>query len=132
MPALKKVLSIFLVLFTLFSCKDPEEEITADVVKPRTVSENFGFNLNDFNVVHDTISRGDTFGSIMESQNLDTLRVYDIVQKIKDDFDVRSIRSGKPFTLLREKGRYAKLQAFIYQPDRQSYYVVDLRDSVSV
>ncbi len=129
---LKKILPIFIVLFTLFSCKESEEEVTADVVKPRPVVENFGFNLNDFNVVHDTIRSGDTFGSIMESQNLDTLRVYDIVEKIKDGFDVRSIRTGKPFTMLREKGRFKKLQAFIYQPDRQSYYVVDLRDSVSV
>jgi len=130
--ALKKVFPIFIVLFTLFSCKESEEKVTADVVKPKAAVENFGFNLNDFNVVYDTIQSGDTFGSILESQNLDTLRVYDIVQQINDGFDVRSIRTGKPFTLLREKGRYAKLKAFIYQPDRQSYYVVDLRDSVSV
>lgn len=131
-PALKKLLPLVVVLLTLFSCKEAEEEVTAEVIAPKPVVENFGFNLNDFNVVHDTISSGDTFGSILESQNLDTLRVYDIVQQIKDGFDVRSIRTGKPFTLLREKGRYKKLQAFIYQPDRQSYYVVDLRDSVSV
>jgi len=132
MAVLKKALPILIVLFTLFSCKESEEELAAEVIAPKPVVENFGFNLNDFNVVHDTIHSGDTFGSIMESQNLDTLRVYDIVQKIKDGFDVRSIRTGKPVTLLREKGRYAKLKAFIYQPDRQSYYVVDLRDSVSV
>ncbi|WP_091142174.1 M23 family metallopeptidase [Flavobacterium caeni] len=129
---MRKFLPLVLILFTLFSCKESEETLTTDVVKPRPVVENFGFNLNDFSVVHDTVQSGDTFGSILEGQNLDTLRVYDIVQKIKDTFDVRVIRRGKPFTLLREKGRYAKLKAFIYQPDRQSYYVVDLRDSVSV
>ncbi len=132
MPDLRKILPFLLIFTTLFSCKEPEETLTTEVIKPRVPVENFGFNLNDFSVVHDTISSGDTFGSILESQNLDTLRVYDIVGQIRDGFDVRSIRTGRPFTLLREKGRYARLQAFIYQPDRQSYYVVDLRDSVSV
>ena len=132
LPTLKKLLPVMLVLLTLFSCKDSEEQVTAEVIAPKPSVEDFGFKLNDFNIVHDTIQNGDTFGSILESQNLDTLRVYDIVEKIQDGFDVRSIRKGKPFTLLREKGRYKKLQAFIYQPDRQSYYVVDLRDSVSV
>jgi len=130
---LKKVLLTLIVISALFSCTDkPGNEIEAEVVKPEPIVEEFGFKFNDFNVIHDTIRNGDTFGSIMESQNLDTFRVYDIVQKIKDSFDVRSIRTGNPFTMLRSKGRYKKLQAFIYQPDRQSYYVVDLRDSISV
>jgi murein DD-endopeptidase MepM/ murein hydrolase activator NlpD len=40
------------------------------------------------------------------------------------------MRFGKPYTLLRTKDKTKRLQAFIYQPDRTSYWVVDLRDSV--
>lgn len=127
---MKKVLVTIIAAIALFSCKDSEKEIPAEVVKPKMAVEEFGFKFNDYNVLHDTIQSGETFGSILESQNLDTLRVYDIVEKTNEAFDVRSIRSGKPFTLLRSKGRYKKLQAFIYQADRQSYYVIDLRDSV--
>ncbi len=129
---MKKILLTFAVISILFSCKNSEEVVFAEAIQPKPVVESFGFKLNDFNVLHDTIRNGDTFGSILESQNIDTLRVFDIVQKIKDGFDVRSIRTGKPITMLRSKGRYKKLQAFIYQPDRQSYYVIDLRDSISV
>jgi len=129
---LKKV-SIFLIILLIFiSCKESEEETVAESVVKQPVVEQFGFKFNDFNVAHDTVRGGDTFGSIMESQNLDTLRVYDIVEKIKDGFDVRTIRIGKPYTFLRSKDRYKKLEAFVYQPDRGSYYVVDLRDSISV
>lgn len=100
--------------------------------KPRASKFDFGFKLDDFNVVNDTVAAGDTFGGILERQNLDTLKVYDIVQKIKDSFDVRQIRKGRPYTLLRGLGKTNKLRAFIYQPDRINYYVIDLRDSITV
>ena len=99
---------------------------------PPTESNNFGFNLNDFNVFHDTIRRGDTFGSIIENQNLGDKQVYDIIEKVKDSFNLKTIKIGKPFTLLRTKDRHKKLEVFVYQPDRASYYVIDFRDSVSV
>ena len=99
------------------------------MAKPQPIVEQFGFKYNDFNVLHDTIRKGNTFGSIMANQNIGDKKVYDIVSKVKDTFDVRIMRIGKPFTILRSKDRYKKLQVFIYQPDRGSYYVIDLRDS---
>jgi murein DD-endopeptidase MepM/ murein hydrolase activator NlpD len=113
----------------MLSCNRTENK---PVVKHKIVpvSIDFGFKLNDFNVVEDTIQSGDTFGSILERQNLNGRQVYDIVAKVKDTFDVRAIRKGKPFLVLRTKDRTNKLQAFIYQPDRLNYYIIDLRDSV--
>lgn len=131
---MKKIFPFLIAIATLISCKksESENEAVAEIAVKKPVVEQFGFQFNDYNVEHDTVHGGDTFGSIMESQNLDTLRVYDIVEKIKDGFDVRTIRIGKPYTFLRSKDRYKKLEAFVYQPDRGSYYVVDLRDSISV
>jgi murein DD-endopeptidase MepM/ murein hydrolase activator NlpD len=91
---------------------------------------NFGFKLDDYNVLLDTIQKGDTFGSLLENQNLEGKKIYDIIEQVKDSFNVRTIKIGKPFTLLRSKDRYKKLQVFVYQPDRASYYVIDFRDSV--
>ena len=130
--ALKKVFILIIVLFSLFSCRQSETASIIPDKNPPTESNNFGFNLNDFNVFHDTIFSGDTFGSIIENQNLGDKQVYDIIERVKDSFNVKAIKIGKPFTLLRTKDRYKKLEVFIYQPDRASYYVVDLRDSVSV
>jgi murein DD-endopeptidase MepM/ murein hydrolase activator NlpD len=55
--------------------------------------------------------------------------VYDIIEKVKDTFDVRTMRFNKPYVLLRSKHKKNKLQVFIYQPDAVNYYVVDLRDT---
>ena len=129
-----RITTFLLFLFlALTSCNDSDETEKSEKViapKPEPVIVEFGFTLNDFDVVNDTVASGDTFSSILETQNLGELRVHDINIAIKDTFDVRKIRIGKPFTILRTKDNLKKVQAFIYQPDRLSYYVVDLRDSI--
>jgi murein DD-endopeptidase MepM/ murein hydrolase activator NlpD len=129
---LRKVFILIIASIALFSCNKSENETTEVVTKPQRIVEQFGFKFNDFNVYHDTIQKGDTFGSLIDKQNIGDKQVYDIIDKVKDSFDVRKVRIGKPFTLLRSKDRYKKLQAFIYQPDRGTYYVIDFRDSILV
>jgi len=125
------ILASFLLIF--FACSDAiEEDLPQPKIQKKAPKFDFGFNLNDFNVVHDTVESGDTFGGIIDQQNLGSLRSYDITQKVKDTFDVRLINRGKPFTMLRSLDRSKKLQVFIYQPDRQTYYIIDLRDSIKV
>ena len=125
------ILASFLLIF--FACSDAiEEDLPQPKIQKKAAKFDFGFNLNDFNVVHDTVESGDTFGGIIDQQNLGSLRSYDITQKVKDTFDVRLINRGKPFTMLRSLDRSKKLQVFIYQPDRQTYYIIDLRDSIKV
>jgi len=125
----QKAVAILLIVTFISSCnKVNEEEIIVQKSKPRMVE--FGFNFHDYNVVHDTIESGDTFGSILEHQNLNGRQVHEIVATIKDSFDVRSIRRGKPFTILRSKDKTNKIKVLIYQPDRLNYYVVDFRDSI--
>jgi len=125
---LKKTVILFLLIATLLSCNKSDKGNTSK--EPIVVA--FGFTLNHFDVVHDTIQDGDTFGSILEMQNLGNLKAYDIVEKVKDTFDVRKMRIDKPYTILRAKGKSKKIRAFIYQPDRLSYYVIDLKDSIKV
>ena len=116
----------------MLSCKQTESESIIPNQAANRKTEQFGFNFNDYNVIQDTIKTGDTFGSIIENQNLGDKQVYDIIQKVKDSFDVRTIRIGKTYTFLRSKDRYKKLQYVIYQPDRANYYIIDFKDSVSV
>jgi hypothetical protein len=54
--------------------------------------------------------KGDTFGTIINEQNIEDRRIYDIVEKVKDTFNVRSIRPNKAFTMLRSKDKKNKLQ----------------------
>lgn len=127
-----KISFLLILICSIFSCKKSEDETVEKTFKPLPKVEQFGFNFNDFNIQHDTIQKGDTFGSIIDNQNIGDKKVYDIIAKVKDSFDVRTVRIGKAFTFLRTKDRYKKLQVLVYQPDRANYYVIDLRDSISV
>ena len=127
---LKKYITLLLVLFLVVSCKDDKAEIKVPVKKPEPIRYDFGFKLNDFKVVTDTIRKDDTFGSIIEKQNLNGKQVYDVIAKVKDTFNVRIVRLGKPYTMLLSKDKSKRLQYFIYQPDQLTYYVIDFNDSI--
>lgn len=129
---MKKIFIVIIALFSLVSCKKTEEIVPEKAVKLVPKKSEFGFVLADFNIVNDTIKRGDTFGTLLEEQNIGDRQVYDIIAKVRDSFNVRSIRINKPFTMLRSKNKKHELQVFIYQPDNLSYYVVDFRDTAIV
>ena len=93
----------------------------------------FGFNLDNFKVQRDTIRFGDSFGEIMLRNKLSYSQIYNIVQSIKDSFDVRWLTTGKPYTILSSKDSLANPEYFIYQPNRLNYVVIDFSnfDSIS-
>ena len=93
----------------------------------------FGFNLDNFKVQSDTIRFGDSFGEIMLRNKLSYSQIYNIVQSIKDSFDVRWLTTGKPYTILSSKDSLANPEYFIYQPNRLNYVVIDFSnfDSIS-
>lgn len=133
---MKKVLIVIIVLTTILACNESNNKTKNTIkVKPKKeIAENsdFGFNFSEYNVVQDTVKKGDTFWTIIEDQNIGDRKVYDIVQSIKDTFNVRIIRPNRAYTMLRSKDKKNKLQLFVYQPDALSYYIFDLRDSVVV
>ncbi|MCR5861061.1 peptidoglycan DD-metalloendopeptidase family protein [Flavobacterium sp. J372] len=127
-----RYIAVILLLFTLIACnKDKEGVKPKPAVKKEKIVKEFGFTLNDFKVINDTIKSGDTFGKILESEGYGAAAIHNITEKVKDSFDLRDIRAGKPYTLLKDK-KSDSLRVFVYQPDNMSYYVVDLRDSVVV
>ena len=130
--SLKKAFVIIIVLFSIFSCNKTAEKVETKITtKPKPKKIEFGFNYADYNVVQDTITKGDSFGSIIQNQNIGNKKVYDIVEQVKDSFDVRTIRYSKPYTILRSKNKTHNLEVFIYQPDALTYYIVDFRDSIA-
>lgn len=129
---MKKLVVITVLLVTVLSCNRKEDTFSEENIKPAAKKSEFGFVYADYNVIHDTIKKGDTFGSIIQKQNIGDKKIFDIVEKVKDSFDVKIIRNKKPYTLLRSKNKTNKLQVFIYQPDALNYYVVDFRDTTII
>ncbi|MES2486814.1 MAG: peptidoglycan DD-metalloendopeptidase family protein [Bacteroidota bacterium] len=125
---------ILFILLSLTACnKEPKENKTqkAAIVPKAPVEKRYGFVMNDFKVVNDTIKNGDTFGKILGDQGYDAAAIHNITESIKDTFDLRNIRVGKPYTLLQDKKAPNGLKVFVYEADNLSYYTVDLRDSIA-
>ncbi|MFA9192594.1 peptidoglycan DD-metalloendopeptidase family protein [Flavobacterium sp. FZUC8N2.13] len=133
---MKYLLTFIIALTLVISCKDSDKESVKKAVtkktNPKKDNSDFGFNFSDYNVVQDTVRKGDTFGTIISKQNIGDRKIFEIVNSIRDTFDVRSIRPNRTFTMLRSKNKTNKLQVFIYEPNDLSYYIFDLRDSAVV
>ncbi|MBD0779482.1 peptidoglycan DD-metalloendopeptidase family protein [Maribacter sp. ANRC-HE7] len=135
---MQKYWGIFTAALLLFvSCKEEKEKdsIKSDanemaIVQEQTIVKRYGFNFDDFTVQHDTVRRGDSFGELMLSNKVDYPKIAKISQDFKDTFDVRKIRVGKPYVILKSKDTTETAQVFIYENDAINYTVVDLRDSV--
>ncbi|MBT7010566.1 MAG: peptidoglycan DD-metalloendopeptidase family protein [Flavobacteriaceae bacterium] len=128
---MNKILYIIIVLNLLFiiSCKNVNSAKASISVKEKIV-EQFGYTLNNFYVLKDTIKSGDSFGSILEKNNLFYPQIYNIVQKAKQVYDVRKINIGKPYTILFSKDSLRTPELFIYQPNLIDYVLVSLTDSL--
>jgi murein DD-endopeptidase MepM/ murein hydrolase activator NlpD len=116
----------------LFSCEKKVDKVIIEEdtkVKIPIVVE-FGFTLNDYLVVQDTIKSGDTFGKLLENHNIGNFKVHEVTEQVKDSFNMRDIRVGRPITLLKSKEKPNQLQVFIYQKDNIHYSVVDFRDTI--
>ncbi len=127
---------MLLILVVLISCQ--KEKKASEVVKPTIIEEKkeppvvkeFGYNLNNFTVVRDTVKPGDSFGAILDSHGISRAKVFEISNKIKDTFNVARITAGKAYTLLKSKDTTEKAQVFVYQNGLIDYTVVDFRDSI--
>jgi len=126
---LRKIALFLIVLFSLYSCKNTQEEFVIEDIEPYKPIVDYGFHFDQFNVHFDTIDRQDTFEKILKKQNLNGKKASEILKIIKDSFPT-SVVFKRPYVCLRSKDKYNKLQYLIYQPNRIDYYLVDLTDSV--
>lgn len=133
---MQKYWGIILALVVLFSCKENKQvdvnNSLVEIAEVKTpVKKHFGFNLDEFTVQLDTVKYGDSFGELMIQNKVEYPKIAKISEEFKDTFDVRKIRVGKPYTILKSKDTTEKAQVFIYENDPINYTVVDLRDSVT-
>ncbi|AKA34819.1 M23 family metallopeptidase [Flagellimonas lutaonensis] len=132
---MQKYWGVLLALVVIVSCKEEEKPIITEIAQievEKPVEKYFGFNLEEFKVVNDTIRYGDSFGELMLKNHVDYPKIAAVSEKFRDTFDVRKIRVGKPYVILKSKDSLEKAQIFIYQNDKVNYTVVDLRDSALV
>ncbi len=131
---MKQLFTLLVILFSFAACDSTKDdfvdEMAESVPEPVLITE-YGYVLNDYNVIRDTIRSGDTFGAILDANGVSQEKILKVANKFKDSFDVRRIVVGKPYVLLNSKDSTNATQVFIYEKNKVDYAVVDFRDTVS-
>lgn len=130
-----RYLALLLLITIIVSCdkKEEKKEVPKKVEKKEPIIKEYGFIFNNYKVVRDTIKSGDNLGLIFDKYKLpDSLRTFDVVEKVKDSFNPRMIKIGKPYLLFLDKNQPNELQAFVYVKNPIEYAVIDFRDSIHV
>ncbi len=101
--------------------------------KPFKLTYKFGLPIDSFEVVESIVQNGESFGNILLANGVG----YDVINTIatgfKDVFDVRWLRSGKPYALFCEANDSSRVVRYmVYQSSPIDYYVFDLKSSGSV
>ncbi len=126
---MKKLLLAILVFSCLFSCKKEEEKISIPKKPVPKVIKKFGYIFNDYKVINDTIKNGESFGIILDRHHVFYPKINKIAATIKNTFDVRRIRAGKPYTILAAKDSTEKAQVFIYKHNKIEATIINFADS---
>jgi len=114
----------------IFSCKKEETQPIIVEVKPPEIIEKYGFKYNDYLVINDTIKSGESFGQILDRHHVDYPKINQIATSVKDIFDVRRVRAGKPYTILASKDSTEKAKVFIYKNDKIRATVLNFEDKI--
>ena len=123
-------LVVLVVSYNLFFKNNNSAEDLTKIEKKEKIVKEFGYVLNDYKVKRDTIKSGDSFGQILENNNLFYPKIYNIVQATNKIFNIRKINVGRPYTILYSKDSLEIPKLFIYQPNPIDYVVVSLSDSI--
>jgi murein DD-endopeptidase MepM/ murein hydrolase activator NlpD len=132
----KLILTSVLATSLLLSCKKDlvveevdlqEEEIEIAQLLPVM---QYGYNLNDFEVIADTVKSGDTFGDLIDGHLMNGQSSFLAAQKLNEVYNVRRIQAGKPYKILKHKDSLKTMEAFIYEASRMDYIVLNFADSL--
>ena len=129
---MKKAIFLLFTILLISSCKDDKDpnEVTKTIKAsiPEIIYE-FGYRLNDYKVIKDTIKSGESFGIILDRHHVFYPKINKIAKTIKDTFDVRRVRAGKPYMILAKKDSTEKAQVFIYKDNKATATIIDFQDS---
>ena len=91
----------------------------------------YGIPLDSFEVVQDKVKKNEFLADIL-NDHLPYQVIHNGVQNAEGIFDVRQIRSGKPYALFFTPDTTHALRYFVYQKNAIDYVVMNFGDSVKV
>ncbi len=112
---------------------EEQETIEVSIKEKQPAIIKFGLPVDSFMVDEHVVEAGESFGNILLSYGIEYSIINQIAENFREVFDVRQLRSGKPYTLFCENQNDNKVARYmVYEPSATNYIVFDLQDSVKV
>jgi len=105
------------------------EEVVHEVIEKEY---KFGFSVDDFHFESSVLKNNQFVGEILNNNGISHSKIAKLEKVAKDIFDVRNIRAGKKFHLIKKDSCHDAALAFIYEPNALRYVMYDFQDSVDV
>lgn len=92
--------------------------------------ELYGLDVKSKKVIQGTLDKNQFMQDLLREHNVHPSRIDAIEKKAAGIFDVRKMRAGNTFTLV--KNAYDEVDYFIYEKNPAQFVVYDLRDTMAV
>ncbi|MCG8574458.1 MAG: M23 family metallopeptidase [Flavobacteriales bacterium] len=130
--------SLFLAVFTLFSCgggtEEPEDQPVKDSVEVPPPNIEYGFNLDSFQVRRDTVQPNWTMSHMFAPYGVSQWDINVAAELAADSLvGLRYVKEGNPFMILSALGDTAEKALYcVYPKNVVDYVIFDFTDSVFV
>jgi len=112
---------------------EPLDEIeVTDSLEVKEITYKYGIPVDDYDVDYGIVKKNQSLSAILQKHGLPVREVHRLVEKSKDVFDVRKIRSDQAYAVFTTKDSVPVTSYFVYEIDPKSYVVFDLRGEYRV
>ena len=94
--------------------------------------EEYGIDIGDLYLCTDVIRPNENLSTILSRNGIPYQVIHEISQKSTDVFDLRKLKAGKSYCIMRTQDSLSSVEYFIYEQDPVNYVVYELGDSVSI
>lgn len=111
---------------------DNDQDIDEESIVIRGTAMKFGFPVDSVYFQENFINKNEIFSNILNANGLSSNKILKIENLAKDLFNFRNIKAGSKYHIIRLNECDELPIAFVYEPDRYTYLVCDLRDEGKV
>ncbi len=127
------VYSFFIMLGCLSSCQNKPSESEEPISVEESISHQYYLDIITDSLImeRNSIRSGENLGEILNRYGVSTQQVETLCQKAKPVFDIRRIRAGANYTILRDSSANTA-SYFVYEQNKRDHVVFDLADTMRV
>ncbi len=127
----RKISTALLILFFFaFACSDVKEQAQAPTFKKQHFE--YGINCEDLILIKETVQPHQNLSDILSKYKVPNAVIHAVAFSSRPVFDVRKIKAGNPFCIIRDNNPTQKVRYFVYEINPEDYVVFKLEDPTTV